>query len=65
MTEAFVFTSVIAEAEEHATVSPILGIINSNYQTDTTTHPKVPILAYLELILKYVYTILPCMEFFP
>lgn len=65
MIEAFVLTSVIAEAEEHSTVSPVLGIINSNYQTETTTHPKVPILAYLELILKYIYTILPCMRSFP
>lgn len=63
MIEAFVLTSVATEAEGHASLSSILGIIN--YQIDTSTHPKVPILANLELTLKYIYTALHCMLFFP
>lgn len=65
MTEAFVLTSVIAEAEDHATQSPLLGITDSNDRINTSTHHKIPILAYLELSLKYVYNILHGMLSFP
>lgn len=65
MIETFVLTSVATEAEGHASLSSIVGIINSNYQIDISTHPKVPILANLELTLKYIYTVLHCMLFFP
>lgn len=65
MIEAFVLTSVIAEAKGYASLSLILGIINSNYQMHRNKHPEVPILAYLELTLKCVCTILHCMLSFP
>lgn len=49
---------IIPEAAKYATLLAILGTINSNDQINTATHPKVLMLIYLGLILRYIYTIL-------